>query len=793
MLNKELKNWRMNYQDYRNIACTAPCSMYSVLLENKLIPDPFYRLNEQEATKLSNFPCEFSATFDVSEEEYKQKHAELIFQGLDTLCSIYLNGKLLGKTQNMHMAYCYDVKELLCLGENVLKLSFESPVQYFEKMNNRHYLQTNPDTIKGAGHLRKVLSMSGWDWGPTLPDMGIFRPVELQFYSHPKITDFFIYQKHENNEVELEITVQTSETADIYVQIDRQKVLLENGTGTIKIRNPKLWWPNGYGEQYLYDISFEAVSDGKTVDSISKRIGLRTMELSTPQDEIGREFCLMVNGEKIFAMGANYVPEDSLLPRITPNKTRKLLESCVDANYNCIRIWGGGYYPNEFFYDQCDELGLIVWQDFGIACCDVWLRESFKQSITDEIIYNLKRLRHHASLGLFCGNNEVEEKIVFETDELIKLDYLQLYERIFPDLCEKYAPQTAYWPSSPSCGGGFKTPGKPEEGDVHFWTVWHGSAPFTDYRKYKFRFCSEFGFESFPSYKTVKSFCAEEDLNPFSAVMENHQKCKGGNMKILSYISKNYLYPTSLENLIYASQLVQADAIKYGVEYFRSIRGCCMGSIYWQLNDCWPVASWSSVDYFGRYKALHYAAKKFYAPLLTGLFEEKGVLSINVSNETREEKSGHVKYGVYDSDFGCKMSGEQQFTVKKLSSEDIIKIDVSEFEGRHDVFFVADTYDSDGNFVMRQTLLFAEPKHYHWKKPNIAVNIKKNGEYTEFHVTSDCFAKSVEIDFKEYDLILSDNYFDITDSVAVVISAKTDVPIDKLEKSLQIRSVYDIR
>lgn len=784
----------MSYENYHDVHCSAPCTMYSVLLENKFIDDPFYGMNEREARKLSDKPCEFTAVFDVSEAEYAKETAELTFWGLDTLCSIYLNEKLLGKTQNMHSAYSYKVKDMLKIGENTLRLCFSSPTEYFKKMNNRHFLATNGDTIPGAAHLRKVLSMSGWDWGPTLPDMGIFRPIELEFYDGEKIGEFSISQIHTENSVVLEIEAEPHKNAELWAEADGKRVLLSGGRGEIEIENPKLWWPRGYGEQNLYEVSVEAVRGGQVHERVSKKVGLRTLELSTEKSGDGAEFCFVVNGVKIFAMGANYVPEDSLVARLTPERTKRLIDSCIEANFNMIRVWGGGYYPEDCFYDMCDECGLLVWQDFGMACCNVWLRESFEESIKREAIYNVRRIAHHASLALLCGNNEVEEMQMWGmTDDLTKQDYLKLYEHILPDICEKYAPNTSYRSSSPSSYGGFNDPGREDVGDVHFWEVWHSSKPFEEYRKHKFRFCSEFGFESFPSYKTVKSFCDEKDLNPFSEVMENHQKCKGGNTKILNYLSENYLYPTSLENLIYASQLNQADAIKYGVEHFRRLRGYCMGSIYWQLNDCWPVASWSSIDYFGRWKALHYAAKKFYAPLMTALFEEESKITVCVSNETMNSKNGLIKYGVYDIDFNCKMSGEKEYFVNALTSEDVFCADVSQYSGNSRTFFVADTYDETGNFVMRQTSLFKKPKHFEWKKPNFTVKAEQKEGHTELYISADCYARSVEVDFDDYDAILSDNYFDITDKTPVKISVKSNIPAEKLLSAIRLKSVYDIR
>lgn len=797
-LKKELLKWKMSYREYKGIECEAPCSMYSVLLENNLIKDPFYGTNEHELTKYSDYPCEFECEFEVSEEEYKKQNINLIFHGLDTICDIYLNGAELGRAMDMHIRYSFSVKDKLKAGMNNIILKFSSPTEYFKYMHGRHYIFTNNemngDTIIGAGHLRKSFCMSGWDWGPKLPDMGIFRKVEIDCYDGAKIEDIFIYQNHSEDGVSLDISVAADGVCDsIYFYIDGKKYELENGKGHIEIENPKLWWPKGYGEQNLYDIKAEAVLEGKVTDICEKRIGLRTLYISTEEVKDGSEFCFVANGYKIFSMGANYVPIDSLVTRNSYERTRKLLESCVDANFNTVRVWGGAYYPDDYFYDICDELGLIVWQDFMVACCDIWLTDENEKLFKIEAEQNVKRIRHHASLGLLCGNNENEERVRRNNPEYnsVKADYFKLFERILPDICLKLAPQTFYWPSSPS-NGGTDNPAAYNIGDTHYWEVWGESAPFENYRK-KFRFCSEFGFESFPSVKTIKTFCGEEDMNPFSEIMENHQKHKGGNAKILSYLASEYLYPSRFEDLVYASQLLQAEAIKFGVEYFRRVRGYCMGSIYWQMNDCWPVASWSSLDYFGRYKALHYAAKKFYAPTLMALFLEDGEVTISVSNEKMKDISGKIRFGVYDNNFNAVTQEICGYSLKKLSAKDIITVDISEYEGRKDLFFAAEIFDENDNKIMQQTVLFVKPKHYKWQAPEIKAEFEKNGDMTEIYITSGVFAKSVEIDFEDFDVVLSDNYFDIIGADGVKISAKTDKSVGELENALRIKSVYDIR
>lgn len=790
----KINNWNMQFRDYDSIACQAPCSLYSVLLDNHLMKDPFYGVNEQASTKLCEEPCEFSTTFEVTE---KSRYMELKFGGLDTICDIYLNGRHLDSVNNMHRSFVYDVQDKLLIGENSIRLRFGSPIKYFRDMDNRHSVFTNPDTIPGASQLRKALYMSGWDWGPKLPDMGIWKPVTLRQYDIDVLDDVEIRQEHKNGTVKVKMRVQTkrqNDGCDIYAMVDGQRVKLQYGEGELVIENPKLWWPNGYGEQNLYQVDVELVYQGEVIDKQSKQIGLRTLTVSTAEDKDGNEFCFVVNGVKIFAMGANYVPMDNILSRITPEKMEKLIQSCVDANFNCIRVWGGAYYPDEEFYDLCDQYGLVIWQDFMIACINVWLREEFKNTLIEECKEQLKRIRHRASLGLICGNNEMELAVLCwgVDSNLVRMDYLELYEKIMPEICYHLAPDVFYWPSSPSCGGEFDNPGDPCRGDQHFWKVWSEGEPFTEYRSQKFRFCSEFGFESMPSMKTIRTFAEPKDHNPFSQVMDNHQKCMFGTKNMVSYISQTYLYPSNFEKYVYTSQILQADAIKYGVEHFRRNRGCCMGSLYWQLNDCWPVASWSSVDYYGRYKALHYAAKKFYAPLLCALFYEDGNIVLNLANETLDVKEGTVKTYICRSDFTVLHEQTFDYKVKELSTTDIGAVSDKAVDNIYNCYFYADLFDKDGNFIMRQTLLFTEPKYFKFGNPNVQAEITDTEDGVTITLTAEQFARYVEVDFEDVDVVLSDNYVDITNNASVTLVAKTLCTAEELRQQLKIQSVYDI-
>lgn len=796
-----VKDWTLYYEGQEPVACQAPCTLYSVLYESGRIPDPFYGLNDQRLTALADKDCAFEAQVEADEALLSRQYVELTFQGLDTICRISLNGVTLDRVKNMHRAYTYDVKELLRPGKNTLRLEFASPTQYFAERHAKHYLYTNDgDTIPGAAHLRKALYQSGWDWGPALPDMGIYRPVTLEGYDVDRIGDVAVRQHHrEDGSVEVEVSVAGKRGANTVccASMDGKRVELTGGTGRIVVENPRLWWVRGYGEQNLYDLEIEMTAGGRVIDRCRKEIGLRTLTVSTAKDPDGggSEFCFVNNGVKIFSMGANYIPQDNLLSRVTPERLDEMMVQCLDGNFNTLRVWGGGYYPDDYFFQLCDRNGILVWLDFMVACANVYMTEEFERECAAEAEGVLKRLHHHASLGLFCGNNEMEEMIANQgkgESLLVRNDYVRLYEHVLPELCERYAPQTFYWPSSPSSGGGFDEPGNFARGDTHYWEVWHGGVPFTTYRKKSFRFCSEYGFESFPSMKTIRTFCEEKDMNCFSRVMEDHQKCKGGNGKILRYLADNYLYPSSFEDLVYLSQLLQADAIKYGVEHFRRQRGYCMGSIYWQFNDCWPVASWSSVDSLGRYKALHYAAKKFYAPVAMGLFLENGRLAVNISNETMADFRGHIQLSLCRSDLTVLDQVRAEAAVEALTAKDVFSYKVPESDP-YETYLYVDLYDGAGNFLMRQTELLVPAKHFSWLPPHLDFQFTDAEGGVEIAVTSDVFTKGVAIDFDTFDCVLSDNFFDLTDGQPYRVTARTDRSAAQLRDHLLYKTVNGIR
>lgn len=812
MIQKVLNsNWfmrKLGEGDFKK--AVVPGTVYTDLLRNKEMEDPFWKDNEDKALKLMEYDYEYVSGFSCEREVLLCDRILLHFDGLDTLADLYLNGTHLGSTFNMHRIWEFDVTNLLREEDNNLKVIFHSPTRFIrEAFAERKTLGSNY-AMEGFVHLRKAHCMFGWDWGIRLPDAGIFRPVTLLGINEARIDSFYVTQKHEEKRtaLELKVTIKavTAEkaAADYVVEITSpsgEKKVYEGSPEKILIENPKLWWPNGYGAQDLYKVKVILKSGGREIDSQEKRIGLRTMTMHRRQDEWGESFAHQVNGVDIFAMGADYIPEDNLLGRINPEVTRKLLEKAKFANFNAIRVWGGGYYPDDWFYDICDELGLVVWQDFMFACGAYDLTPEFEANIRQEFIDNIKRLRHHASLGLWCGNNEMEmfaaANVFIKTKREVR-DYLFMYERILPEVLGEYDPQTFYWPASPSSGGSFDEPNSPDRGDVHYWDVWHGNKPFSEYRKFFFRYASEFGFQSFPSMKTIETFTDDkEDYNIFSYVMEKHQRNGSANGKIMNYMQQTYRYPTDFKVLLYASQLLQADAIRYGVEHFRRHRGRCMGAIYWQLNDCWPVASWSSVDYCGRLKALHYFARRFFAPLMLSCEEEglmtsgKGINSehfafeksirLNAANETLKDEEVTVLWSLRNTRAEILRQEEETITVPALTSVWLDKVELPEV----DIYSEYVSYEllSGNKSVSGGSVIFSLPKYFKYEDPALSCHI--DGE--EIIVSAKCYAKSVEILNSEEDLILSDNYFDMDagEKRIKILSGKPE--------GITLRSVYDIR
>jgi beta-mannosidase len=826
------------------INAEVPGTVLGIWTGSGTVPDPYYGENEKSITPLFNKEFQYSRNFSVSSELLAHDTVELVCLGIDTLGEIFINGKSVARVNNMHRSWRFNVKELLKQGENSIRIVLFSSISYINKAFRKgqiSYISTGG--MPGSGFLRKTHCQFGWDWGPQLPDAGIWRGIYLEGWSYAKLDDVYIVQEHlpptdamDTNEttggpvtLRARIKVQPNDLKRFLSEgkplkailnvtppgSTRSEVLSVTGiicdiTGvcelSLVIEEPQLWRPNGltenHGVQPLYNVTVDLLDceaeTPRVLDQWQGRIGLRTLTYSAEKDQWGREFALTVNGIKVFSMGADYIPEDSNFSKINRERTRRLLENCVKANFNSIRVWGGGYYPDDYFYDICDELGLVVWQDFMFACNVYELTDDFADNVSEEVRQNIVRIRHHPCLGLWCGNNEMEMGWV-DWDRVrrhspaLKADYIKLFEGIIPHIVKESDPQTFYWPSSPSSSGSFDSPNDPNQGDVHFWDVWHGLKPFSEYRKHLLRYCSEFGFQSLPDMETIKTFAEKEDLNLFSPVMEAHQRNPRGNGIILYYISETYRYPKDFPSLVYISQVLQMESIQSGVDHWRRNRGRCMGAIYWQLNDCWPVTSWASIDYFGRWKALHYGARRFFAPVRATVFidneESQKKARVFVHNDTMKKREGTLSMFLRDRDFNILTEVTVNVKLPPLCACEVLVRDFSDVVNTVSLersCFVTARLKICEETVSKETVLFVPPKHFNFKKPKYSVETCDRGDHFTISIKADSFCRFVRVKIKGEDPVFSDNYFDITEKDGAEIKvSKEELKKTYTEKSLK--------
>lgn len=786
--------WNMNGNGM-NITGKIPGSVYSFLLDMGLMEDPYYRLNELSAIAYMKQDYVFSTSFPYHNTE----KALLCFDGVDTVANIYLNGTLLGSTKNMHRKYEFNVTELL-RKENELRVEFPSIYEIFQKLYQEENIFTEPcGPLAGAKNVRKSFSMSGWDWGPRLADMGIWKDVYLLDLTTPAIDDFEVLQYHTENGVFVRVDADVKYGADAEVNIE---LVSPNGETSylknhecVPIEQPMLWWPRGYGVQNLYTVTVSVAVHGTVCDRKTKRIGLRTMELVREPDEYGVSYYHRVNGQSVFAMGGCYIPEDVILSRITRERTEQLLDDCVFANYNTIRVWGGGHYPHDFFFDLCDEKGILVFEDMMYACSNVSVKKEHQEEFYAEVRENIKRIRHHACLAVLCGNNEME--LWTHPDDIYGEIYLDVFEDKLPKIAAEVAPYLPYVYSSPTAIGGFRNTNDENIGDSHYWDIWAGEKPITDYRNHHFRYLSEFGLSSLPDEKTVNAFTLPEDRNLCSRVMEMHQRAIDGNNRLLWYITKTYRCPTTLSQTIYASQILHAEAVRIGTEHQRMHRGRCMGTLYWQVNDIWPVASGASLDYYGNYKALHYVARRCFASVMIGcletgetttrqsiivqqeLYDYATTAEIFVCNETDCDVNGTIRWQLKNHCNEVLQSGEQTVIVPAFDTYRMEKMDFCKTEVNQN--FLSYSFIVDGKELSCGTTLFTEPKYFEFQNPEIEYEILGN----QITLRSKAFAKSVAI-LSEEQVVLSDNYFDLCGEEKTVTILRGEL------KNIKIMSVYDI-
>ena len=801
------------------LPATVPGDVHLDLLANKKIPDPFYRDNEAKLQWIENASWEYRLDFDVPAEFLSRSHVDLVFDGIDAAAQVFLNGAQVLNADNMFRIWRVPAKDHLHAGKNQLRIVFPSPIKAAEEVASGDPFRLQSKTADKT-YIRKAAYEYGWDWGPRFVTSGIWRPVHLEAWNKARIADFAIRQRDVKADVahlDAEFDIQSSGDLAATLKIEyahhgkpvaiEQSAALHPGDNAIdipiEIEQPDLWYPAGYGGQPIYRFTAQIELDGQVAAEREVKTGLRSIELRRQLDQWGRSFELVVNGIPVFAKGADVIPFDSFPSRVTTADYRRILESARDANMNMIRHWGGGYYETDEFYSICDELGIMVWQDFMFG--NDWQpgTYAFKQDIEAEVEDQVRRLRNHPSIVIWCGNNETEmgfnwaprNNLPADVKFQMWQDYLTEFSGILPRVVARLDSEIPYWPSSPSADYE-PLSDRFQSGDTHDWTVWHGRVPFSEYENHHWRFVTEYGFQSFPEMRTVESFTQPEDRTGiFTAVMLAHQKNNEGNSIIQDYIARDYPKPKDFASFLYVSQVLQAEGIKIGAEHFRRSRPQTMGSIFWQLNDCWPVASWSSIDYFGRWKALQYYARRFYAPVLVSPHVENGLLRVYVVSDKIRSEQGTLHLRLMDFDGKVLLDQAEPVEVVPLSSKVVLEwpLDKLADTGASDASRVVAVADLIvGGVEASRNLIYLEPvKLVHLPHASLAVETSgENGSF-KIRVTSQVLARSVYLSFGNLDVQISDNYFDLLPGETMELTATSTASLAELKSQLKVISLAD--
>jgi beta-mannosidase len=820
----ELTEWR---------SAQVPGVVHTDLLRNGLIPDPFDGDNESRLQWVGLTDWEYQTIFEVDAATLAHDHVDLVFEGLDTFAEVYLNEQSILHADNMFRCWRVPAKALLKPGANILRIVFHSPVQqllpYVRSLpyvlpSISTYTSVNEENLATAPYTRKAPYQYGWDWGPRFLTEGVWRPIRLEMWDALRISNFHIHQEKVTGETALlaaELETEASKAIDCAIQLaydpasttkpETHSVQLDPGMNKIslpiRIAAPRLWYPFGYGPQNRYHF-YATIRVGKQLVARAEiTTGLRSIELRRTADQWGKSFVLVVNGIPVFAKGADVIPFDSFPNRVTRQIHRNILEAARDAHMNMIREWGGGYYESDDFYDICDELGIMVWQDFMFGGDMVPGDVQFQQNVREEAIDQIKRLRDHPSIVLWCGNNEIEtawyhwddreefkESISPATRDRVWQDYVIMFADLLKSTVIQYADPVPYWPSSPSANFE-QSPDNQHDGDVHYWAVWHQEAPASNYTLQFPRFMSEYGFQAFPEMRTIRSFAHNpSDFDIRSTVMNAHQKNKGGNERILTYMLREYHEPKDFSSFVYLSQVQQAEAIKIGAEHLRRQRPRVMGSLFWQLNDCWPVASWSSIDYYGRWKALQYYARRFYDDVLVSPFFHDGKVDVYVISDRLQPLSATVHSRLLDFDGNVLLDQKKEVTIPNQSSAVYLAFDEADLAAKTDPrrsFLVADL-EVKGEKLSRNLQFFESARNLELPtKPGIISTFAGNrGNYT-ITLSSPKLARDVYLSFGDLDVQCSDNYFDLLPGETVTVTLKSSSSLDLLKNAFKVVSLVD--
>jgi len=818
-------NWQFRKKgDSEWMKATVPGTVHTDLLANKKIEDPYYRTNEKDQQWIEKEDWEYQAELTIDDAVLNNENIEIVFEGLDTYADVFVNDTKLITADNMFLLWKADIKKYIKKGSNKLRIVFYSPINkvmpLYESLPYKVPVSNNDQAEKRVSvFTRKAGYHFGWDWGPRFVTSGVWRPVYIQTWNHLQVEDLFIKQLSiAGNTAHLEAQLTTTasaagvKTLSIFIDdqptpVFKKEVLLLKGEATVNVRfsmnNIKLWWPNGMGAQAMY--TFKVVLSDETGVLASKNVkrGLRTIELVNENNAKGKSFYFKVNGKPVFMKGANYIPQDNFLPRVTRERYEHVINTAVSSNMNMLRVWGGGIYENDIFYELCDEKGILVWQDFMFACAMFPPLESVRKNIQAEAVYNVKRLRNHPSIAMWCGNNEIGQfmnegfwghskdnfKTAKDSASIFNM-YADIFHNILPAAVKANDDEKFYWSSSPSPENySMKFNFNLASGDIHYWGVWWGKQPFEKYNEVVGQFMSEYGFQSFPEFETVKKYTLPADHDINSEVMNAHQRSTIGNGTITHYMKDMFNVPANFENFLYVGQVLQAEGIKIAIEAHRRAKPYCMGTLFWQIDDCWPVASWSSMDYYGRWKAQQYMAKRAYADYLISPVKENDSIKIFAVSDVYKKAKAVVQILLIDFDGKILKQDRKQVVLAENSSMQVFGINEADW--------VNET--TRKNVVLSMRLLVNDvavsSNKYYFEKPKflnlpkVKIGIKQISE-NEIELTTGKLARSIWLLLPGTINAFSDNYFDLLPGEKRIVQVKSN-DLKKLVRQIQVKSLTD--
>jgi len=827
------ENWEFRQAgDTAWLPATVPGTVHTDLLANRKIDDPFFRLNEHDLQWIDKTDWEYRTTFTVPEQLLEKERVEICFGGLDTHADVYLNDLLILQADNMFRQWEKDIKDHLQPGENSLRIYFHSPVKTgLGKLKTLDYTFPDPPNdlseIGGLGDqkvsifTRKAPYHFGWDWGPRLVTSGIWKEVVVRGWDMARIGNVFVQQvgiteKKADLKIRLEIEATGSRILELEGMVNGEKkihttVSLEPGLNEISepltIGDPELWWPNGLGEQPLYDLKFTLRDGDELIAEAETRTGLRDIQVVREKDQAGESFFFQVNGHPVFMKGANYIPQDVFLPRVTPEQYEHIIQSAADANMNMLRVWGGGIYEKDIFYELCDEKGILVWQDFMFACAMYPGDEAFLVSVRKEAVDNVKRLRNHPCIALWCGNNENlsawynwgwKTRVTMEQGEEVAEAIWKAYEdkfhHLLPGVVNTYDPGRFYWSSSPSAGQGI--PENYVAGDVHYWGVWWGKEPFETYRTRKCRFMSEYGFQSFPELNTIRKYAEEGDWDIHSAVMKSHQRSSIGNETIEYYMLQDYRQPKDFPMFLYVGQVVQAEGTRIAMEGHRTNMPYCMGSLYWQIDDCWPVASWSTIDYYGNWKAQQYFARKAFRDIIVSPLIEHDSLNVYIVSDRKEGTKAILRTTLMDFEGSILEERSLQVTIAARTSRVHLSEPVDRVTGNTGDagrILLHCELEIDGGTYTDNILYFTRVKDLELPAPSVEWVLSDTEDALKLNIRTDHLAKNIYLSVPGKSVFFGDNYFDLLPGKEAEIGVQPGegITAEDIRQGLQVVSLVD--